>query len=199
MIRRPPRSTQGVSSAASDVYKRQVFLSHNGKTPKCATVHMCAQRLAHSYHFLNIIYVYIKWTHDAKRTVHMRALFFSAAGEADTYFCPMSQVADVLSSTLVKPLRNPSSVGVRACLHECLNMALLAQRWSNHCRQHMATLVEKTAEAQLVRQLLGARAAHVSLTGKELQTLLEVGGRALRQEGKRRSAQQKQVLQTRGS
>eukprot|EP00831_Metopus_contortus_P004723 TRINITY_DN11753_c0_g2_i1.p4 TRINITY_DN11753_c0_g2~~TRINITY_DN11753_c0_g2_i1.p4 ORF type:complete len:113 (+),score=15.16 TRINITY_DN11753_c0_g2_i1:22-360(+) len=25
MIRRPPRSTQGVSSAASDVYKRQVF------------------------------------------------------------------------------------------------------------------------------------------------------------------------------
>ena len=24
MIRRPPRSTQGVSSAASDVYKRQV-------------------------------------------------------------------------------------------------------------------------------------------------------------------------------
>ena len=29
MIRRPPRSTQGVSSAASDVYKRQ-FLSHIG-------------------------------------------------------------------------------------------------------------------------------------------------------------------------
>ncbi|WP_460413922.1 hypothetical protein, partial [Staphylococcus aureus] len=26
MIRRPPRSTQGVSSAASDVYKRQVQL-----------------------------------------------------------------------------------------------------------------------------------------------------------------------------
>ncbi|WP_460413910.1 hypothetical protein, partial [Staphylococcus aureus] len=26
MIRRPPRSTQGVSSAASDVYKRQVFM-----------------------------------------------------------------------------------------------------------------------------------------------------------------------------
>ena len=25
MIRRPPRSTQGVSSAASDVYKRQLF------------------------------------------------------------------------------------------------------------------------------------------------------------------------------
>ena len=25
MIRRPPRSTQGVSSAASDVYKRQIF------------------------------------------------------------------------------------------------------------------------------------------------------------------------------
>ena len=25
MIRRPPRSTQGVSSAASDVYKRQVM------------------------------------------------------------------------------------------------------------------------------------------------------------------------------
>jgi len=24
MIRRPPRSTQGVSSAASDVYKRQI-------------------------------------------------------------------------------------------------------------------------------------------------------------------------------
>ena len=29
MIRRPPRSTQGVSSAASDVYKRQI--EHNGK------------------------------------------------------------------------------------------------------------------------------------------------------------------------
>eukprot|EP00831_Metopus_contortus_P002354 TRINITY_DN10863_c0_g1_i3.p1 TRINITY_DN10863_c0_g1~~TRINITY_DN10863_c0_g1_i3.p1 ORF type:complete len:111 (+),score=19.06 TRINITY_DN10863_c0_g1_i3:97-429(+) len=29
MIRRPPRSTQGVSSAASDVYKRQV---HGGQT-----------------------------------------------------------------------------------------------------------------------------------------------------------------------
>ena len=27
MIRRPPRSTQGVSSAASDVYKRQIFFS----------------------------------------------------------------------------------------------------------------------------------------------------------------------------
>ena len=25
MLRRPPRSTQGVSSAASDVYKRQVY------------------------------------------------------------------------------------------------------------------------------------------------------------------------------
>ncbi|WP_460413935.1 hypothetical protein, partial [Staphylococcus aureus] len=32
MIRRPPRSTQGVSSAASDVYKRQIkgFASHLG-------------------------------------------------------------------------------------------------------------------------------------------------------------------------
>eukprot|EP00831_Metopus_contortus_P068357 TRINITY_DN6111_c0_g1_i9.p2 TRINITY_DN6111_c0_g1~~TRINITY_DN6111_c0_g1_i9.p2 ORF type:complete len:122 (+),score=10.87 TRINITY_DN6111_c0_g1_i9:132-497(+) len=29
MIRRPPRSTQGVSSAASDVYKRQNFLLVN--------------------------------------------------------------------------------------------------------------------------------------------------------------------------
>eukprot|EP00831_Metopus_contortus_P023290 TRINITY_DN20564_c0_g1_i3.p3 TRINITY_DN20564_c0_g1~~TRINITY_DN20564_c0_g1_i3.p3 ORF type:complete len:100 (-),score=17.17 TRINITY_DN20564_c0_g1_i3:183-482(-) len=28
MIRRPPRSTQGVSSAASDVYKRQVSLQY---------------------------------------------------------------------------------------------------------------------------------------------------------------------------
>eukprot|EP00831_Metopus_contortus_P018655 TRINITY_DN17972_c0_g1_i1.p1 TRINITY_DN17972_c0_g1~~TRINITY_DN17972_c0_g1_i1.p1 ORF type:complete len:113 (-),score=15.95 TRINITY_DN17972_c0_g1_i1:68-406(-) len=27
MIRRPPRSTQGVSSAASDVYKRQILLN----------------------------------------------------------------------------------------------------------------------------------------------------------------------------
>ena len=27
MIRRPPRSTQGVSSAASDVYKRQLVVS----------------------------------------------------------------------------------------------------------------------------------------------------------------------------
>ena len=29
MIRRPPRSTQGVSSAASDVYKRQLKLQQN--------------------------------------------------------------------------------------------------------------------------------------------------------------------------
>ena len=29
MIRRPPRSTQGVSSAASDVYKRQLLDSEN--------------------------------------------------------------------------------------------------------------------------------------------------------------------------
>ena len=34
MIRRPPRSTQGVSSAASDVYKRQVF---GGITPQSAS------------------------------------------------------------------------------------------------------------------------------------------------------------------
>eukprot|EP00831_Metopus_contortus_P082608 TRINITY_DN8971_c0_g1_i1.p3 TRINITY_DN8971_c0_g1~~TRINITY_DN8971_c0_g1_i1.p3 ORF type:complete len:114 (+),score=20.43 TRINITY_DN8971_c0_g1_i1:125-466(+) len=31
MIRRPPRSTQGVSSAASDVYKRQGYIYVNGK------------------------------------------------------------------------------------------------------------------------------------------------------------------------
>ena len=30
MIRRPPRSTQGVSSAASDVYKRQYLHTLNG-------------------------------------------------------------------------------------------------------------------------------------------------------------------------
>ena len=29
MIRRPPRSTQGVSSAASDVYKRQELIKIN--------------------------------------------------------------------------------------------------------------------------------------------------------------------------
>eukprot|EP00826_Nyctotherus_ovalis_P031567 TRINITY_DN2524_c0_g4_i3.p1 TRINITY_DN2524_c0_g4~~TRINITY_DN2524_c0_g4_i3.p1 ORF type:complete len:109 (-),score=40.07 TRINITY_DN2524_c0_g4_i3:113-415(-) len=35
MIRRPPRSTQSRSSAASDVYKRQVFLQlRDGKTGK---------------------------------------------------------------------------------------------------------------------------------------------------------------------
>ena len=31
MIRRPPRSTQGVSSAASDVYKRQVSITVSWK------------------------------------------------------------------------------------------------------------------------------------------------------------------------
>eukprot|EP00831_Metopus_contortus_P037166 TRINITY_DN29303_c0_g1_i4.p1 TRINITY_DN29303_c0_g1~~TRINITY_DN29303_c0_g1_i4.p1 ORF type:complete len:244 (-),score=49.25 TRINITY_DN29303_c0_g1_i4:33-764(-) len=31
MIRRPPRSTQGVSSAASDVYKRQVYMRQEGR------------------------------------------------------------------------------------------------------------------------------------------------------------------------
>ena len=34
MIRRPPRSTQGVSSAASDVYKRQIACAHQGKIIK---------------------------------------------------------------------------------------------------------------------------------------------------------------------
>ena len=33
MIRRPPRSTQGRSSAASDVYKRQVLVSRNITDP----------------------------------------------------------------------------------------------------------------------------------------------------------------------
>ena len=33
MIRRPPRSTQGRSSAASDVYKRQVMLLSTGGNP----------------------------------------------------------------------------------------------------------------------------------------------------------------------
>src|SRR5680860_1596589 len=33
MIRRPPRSTQSRSSAASDVYKRQIFASHLGGRP----------------------------------------------------------------------------------------------------------------------------------------------------------------------
>ena len=37
MIRRPPRSTQGVSSAASDVYKRQ-DASHNKGTKKLTVV-----------------------------------------------------------------------------------------------------------------------------------------------------------------
>ena len=32
MIRRPPRSTQGVSSAASDVYKRQILYKRSRKT-----------------------------------------------------------------------------------------------------------------------------------------------------------------------
>eukprot|EP00826_Nyctotherus_ovalis_P012029 TRINITY_DN1313_c0_g1_i9.p1 TRINITY_DN1313_c0_g1~~TRINITY_DN1313_c0_g1_i9.p1 ORF type:complete len:129 (+),score=52.05 TRINITY_DN1313_c0_g1_i9:25-387(+) len=34
MIRRPPRSTHCISSAASDVYKRQVQGEGNGKTPR---------------------------------------------------------------------------------------------------------------------------------------------------------------------
>src|SRR5450756_2088166 len=33
MIRRPPRSTQSRSSAASDVYKRQVFFKYEGVSP----------------------------------------------------------------------------------------------------------------------------------------------------------------------
>jgi len=33
MIRRPPRSTQGVSSAASDVYKRQVWKTKEAGLP----------------------------------------------------------------------------------------------------------------------------------------------------------------------
>eukprot|EP00831_Metopus_contortus_P031248 TRINITY_DN25518_c0_g1_i1.p1 TRINITY_DN25518_c0_g1~~TRINITY_DN25518_c0_g1_i1.p1 ORF type:complete len:196 (+),score=34.28 TRINITY_DN25518_c0_g1_i1:91-678(+) len=34
MIRRPPRSTQGVSSAASDVYKRQVYITGGDTDPR---------------------------------------------------------------------------------------------------------------------------------------------------------------------
>ncbi len=33
MIRRPPRSTQGVSSAASDVYEKQLYAHRVGKRP----------------------------------------------------------------------------------------------------------------------------------------------------------------------
>ena len=41
MIRRPPRSTQGVSSAASDVYKRQEYripFEISGDVPNAETV-----------------------------------------------------------------------------------------------------------------------------------------------------------------
>eukprot|EP00831_Metopus_contortus_P018624 TRINITY_DN17958_c0_g1_i1.p2 TRINITY_DN17958_c0_g1~~TRINITY_DN17958_c0_g1_i1.p2 ORF type:complete len:100 (-),score=16.99 TRINITY_DN17958_c0_g1_i1:346-645(-) len=56
MIRRPPRSTQGVSSAASDVYKRQsqtpLQQHHDGIFPLNALIHEL------SMDFLPEIYVY---------------------------------------------------------------------------------------------------------------------------------------------
>src|SRR5680860_347195 len=43
MIRRPPRSTQSRSSAASDVYKRQTFwvVIPLGLTQECMSAHQC--------------------------------------------------------------------------------------------------------------------------------------------------------------
>eukprot|EP00831_Metopus_contortus_P006030 TRINITY_DN12274_c0_g1_i2.p1 TRINITY_DN12274_c0_g1~~TRINITY_DN12274_c0_g1_i2.p1 ORF type:complete len:244 (+),score=42.79 TRINITY_DN12274_c0_g1_i2:129-860(+) len=50
MIRRPPRSTQGVSSAASDVYKRQVFDQHiplyQGHVPSITSENINAKSFA---------------------------------------------------------------------------------------------------------------------------------------------------------
>eukprot|EP00831_Metopus_contortus_P061387 TRINITY_DN53240_c0_g1_i2.p1 TRINITY_DN53240_c0_g1~~TRINITY_DN53240_c0_g1_i2.p1 ORF type:complete len:122 (-),score=8.34 TRINITY_DN53240_c0_g1_i2:88-453(-) len=49
MIRRPPRSTQGVSSAASDVYKRQVqnHCSHNNNNLSWHISHFFLIHLEH--------------------------------------------------------------------------------------------------------------------------------------------------------
>ena len=41
MIRRPPRSTQGRSSAASDVYKRQAAASPSSRAPGGAGLRKC--------------------------------------------------------------------------------------------------------------------------------------------------------------
>ncbi|WP_460366091.1 hypothetical protein [Staphylococcus aureus] len=38
MIRRPPRSTRKESSAASDVYKRQVYAASTLRSPRCSPV-----------------------------------------------------------------------------------------------------------------------------------------------------------------
>ena len=46
MIRRPPRSTQGRSSAASDVYKRQVVFRLNGYTPVRISTQWVEEKLA---------------------------------------------------------------------------------------------------------------------------------------------------------
>eukprot|EP00831_Metopus_contortus_P074983 TRINITY_DN68588_c0_g1_i2.p1 TRINITY_DN68588_c0_g1~~TRINITY_DN68588_c0_g1_i2.p1 ORF type:complete len:140 (-),score=25.15 TRINITY_DN68588_c0_g1_i2:3-422(-) len=45
MIRRPPRSTQGVSSAASDVYKRQVVKGIKDRKIKIGRSHDCDMKI----------------------------------------------------------------------------------------------------------------------------------------------------------
>ena len=49
MIRRPPRSTQSRSSAASDVYKRQVFISNAENISKLYRLKEINQQLALNY------------------------------------------------------------------------------------------------------------------------------------------------------
>ena len=44
MIRRPPRSTQGVSSAASDVYKRQGF-GFDGDGDRVGVIDNCGNEI----------------------------------------------------------------------------------------------------------------------------------------------------------
>eukprot|EP00658_Telonema_sp_P-2_P008212 TRINITY_DN1307_c0_g1_i2.p1 TRINITY_DN1307_c0_g1~~TRINITY_DN1307_c0_g1_i2.p1 ORF type:complete len:107 (+),score=43.03 TRINITY_DN1307_c0_g1_i2:133-453(+) len=50
MIRRPPRSTLSSSSAASDVYKRQVSTQSTGKFQCGAMIRVISERLVRPHH-----------------------------------------------------------------------------------------------------------------------------------------------------
>eukprot|EP00831_Metopus_contortus_P057632 TRINITY_DN4998_c0_g1_i3.p2 TRINITY_DN4998_c0_g1~~TRINITY_DN4998_c0_g1_i3.p2 ORF type:complete len:108 (-),score=27.53 TRINITY_DN4998_c0_g1_i3:171-494(-) len=75
MIRRPPRSTQGVSSAASDVYKRQDrFFPPYNTTDRLGLCHFL-RCIADFYHKMTIIhYFYVeKLIDDSKDEMDTKA------------------------------------------------------------------------------------------------------------------------------
>ena len=69
MIRRPPRSTQGVSSAASDVYKRQVI-----GCPKIRTLELLNNQETEDRNIFTGSFGYIKFNQNMKFNIIIRSI-----------------------------------------------------------------------------------------------------------------------------